>query len=138
MIPRFFDFSRRGDSRGNLVAVETGLDVPFEVKRVYYIWGTGPGVTRGLHAHRRLEQALICLHGSVTIVLDDGSGRTEIRLDDPSKGLYIGVKTWREMKDFSGEAVLLVLASEHYDEADYIRDYARFLELAAGGWKEEA
>jgi dTDP-4-dehydrorhamnose 3,5-epimerase-like enzyme len=131
-----FDFKTRGDARGNLVAIEGGADVPFEIKRVYYIWGTDFSTSRGLHAHRKLEQALVCLHGSVKIVLDDGKERKEVRLENPARGLYVGRRTWREMKEFSEDAVLLVLASEHYEESDYIRDYDKFLDLVSKGWRE--
>ena len=85
---------------------------------------------RGFHSHEALEQALVCVHGSVTILLDDGSEREEIVLDDPTKGLYIGHMVWREMFDFSPDAVLLVMASEHYDTSDYIRDYKVFCRQA--------
>lgn len=131
-----FDFPVLGDGRGNLVAIEASADVPFDVKRIYYIWGVGPSICRGLHAHRELEQALICLHGSISIVLDDGYERREVRLDNPACGLYVGKRTWREMKNFTDDAVLLVLASEHFHESDYIRDYDTFLGLVKNGWRE--
>lgn len=134
---KLFEFVKKGDNRGNLVAIEAGIDVPFKIRRVYYVWGSDSSVTRGLHAHRKLEQALVCVHGAVTIILDDGVERKEVRLDDPSRGLYIGRRTWREMKDFSGDAILMVLASEHYEEEeDYIHDYKKFLECAKKDWKE--
>ena len=117
-----------GDERGKLIPLEaSGVDVPFEVKRVYYIFDTTPGTVRGKHAHRRLNQVLVCVSGACTIVceLPDGT-RSEHRLDWPTKGLLIEGVVWREMKDFSKDAVLMVLASEHYDPADYIRDYAEF------------
>ena len=104
-------------------------DLPFEIKRVYYIYDTLPGVRRGYHAHRCLQQILVCVHGSCKIHLDDGCETAEVLLDKPYEGLYISNDTWREMYDFSEGAVLLVLASEHYDEADYIRDYQQFLKL---------
>lgn len=119
----------KGDSRGSLIALEGGLSVPFVINRVYYIYDTKPGVIRGNHAHLSLEQLLICVHGSCIVVLDDGRERVEVPLSDPSDGLYIGPMMWREMKDFSPDAVLLVLASEHYNESDYIRDYTAFLKL---------
>ena len=117
-----------GDERGKLIPLEaSGVEVPFEVKRVYYIFDTTPGTVRGRHAHRRLKQVLVCVSGACTIVceLPDGT-RSEHRLDWPTKGLVIEGVVWREMKDFSKDAVLMVLASEHYDPADYIRDYAEF------------
>ena len=118
----------RGDSRGQLIPLEAdGAEVPFDVKRVYYIFDTTPGTVRGKHAHRRLNQVLVCVSGACTIVceLPDGT-RSEHRLDWPTKGLVIEGVVWREMKDFSKDAVLMVLASEHYDPTDYIRDYDQF------------
>jgi dTDP-4-dehydrorhamnose 3,5-epimerase-like enzyme len=124
---RMFSFSEKGDDRGSLVAIEDNTTVPFAFHRVYYIYNTRFDVVRGLHAHKTLEQMLICVCGSCVIVLDDGSERKEVLLDEPTHGLYIGPMMWREMKDFSPGAVLLVLASEHYNELDYIRDYSSFL-----------
>ena len=123
-----YNFPPHGDDRGQLVAVETLKDIPFEVKRVYYIYDTQPGVRRGFHAHRELEQVLICVHGSCKIHLDNGTDTAEVLLDKPSEGLYISNDMWREMYDFSDGAVLLVLASRHYDESDYIRNYDVFLQ----------
>lgn len=118
-----------GDERGSLIALE-GLSkqVPFEIKRVYYIFGTKPNVIRGKHAHYKLKQLLICVSGSVDILLDDGKNKDTIRLDSPDKGLYIDGFIWREMHNFSKDAVLVVLASDYYNEEDYIRDYSKFLE----------
>ena len=120
-------FQPHGDERGQLVALEGGKDIPFEIKRVYYMYDTGEGVRRGYHAHRSLEQILVCIHGSCWVMLDDGRERKEVPLERPYEGLYIGPGMWREMHDFSPDAVLMVLASELYDEADYIRDYDEFL-----------
>lgn len=111
------------------MAIETMGDIPFEVKRVYYIYDTLPDVRRGFHAHKNLQQILICVHGSCQIHLDNGYETAEVLLDKPSEGLYISNDMWREMYDFSDGAVLLVLASEHYDEADYIRNYEDFIKL---------
>lgn len=122
-------FPPHGDDRGQLVAIEAMKDLPFEVKRVYYIYDTLPGVRRGFHAHRNLQQILVCVHGSCKIHLDNGSEQEEVLLDKPFEGLYIANDMWREMYDFSEGAVLLVLASEHYDEADYIRNYEDFRKL---------
>ena len=121
-------FSQHGDERGQLIALEAlSEQVPFEVKRVYYIFDTTPGTVRGNHAHKSLKQVLICVSGACTIVseMPDGT-KTENRLDWPNRGLLIEGLVWRQMKDFSKDAVLIVLASEHYDEADYIRDYGQF------------
>jgi dTDP-4-dehydrorhamnose 3,5-epimerase-like enzyme len=122
-----FSFCVKGDVRGSLIAIEECSTIPFSIKRIYYIYDTKPGVVRGHHAHLFLEQTLICICGSCTIVLDDGMERTEVPLSSPAAGLYVGPLIWHEMKDFSVGAILLVLASDHYLEADYIRDYSTFL-----------
>ena len=127
---RLVQLTARGDERGSLVAIEQCADVPFAIARVYYLFGTRDGVTRGLHAHRELTQFAVPVRGSCTMLLDDGTRRVPVRLDDPSMGLLIGPMVWHEMSDFSDDCVLMVLADAPYDEADYIRDYDRFLELA--------
>ncbi len=124
-----YTFAPHGDDRGQLVAVEAMKDLPFEVKRVYYIYDTLPGVRRGFHAHKNLQQILLCVNGSCKIHLDDGTDTAEVTLDKPNEGLYIANNMWREMYDFSPGAVLLVLASQYYDEADYIRNYEDFLKM---------
>ena len=121
----------RGDERGSLIALEDE-DIGFPVRRVYYIFGTAPGVSRGGHAHRALEQLAICVAGSCLFHLDDGLERQDIRLDRPDVGLRMGSMIWREMHDFSPDCVLLVLASQPYDESDYIRDHREFLSLVRG------
>lgn len=128
-----YTFPPHGDDRGQLVAIEAMKDLPFQVKRVYYIYDTLPGVRRGFHAHKCLEQILICVHGSCKIHLDDGFDTAEVLLDKPNEGLYISNNMWREMYDFSDGAVLLVLASEYYDEADYIRNYEDFIKMVKEG-----
>ncbi len=120
------DFPPLGDERGSLVALEAHKTVPFDVKRVYYIFGTKSGVSRGFHAHRSLQQVSVCVTGKCKMVLDDGQRREEVWLDSPTKGLLIGDLVWREMHDFSPDCVLLVLASDFYNEADYIRSYDEF------------
>lgn len=122
-------FQPHGDDRGQLVALEQFKDIPFEIKRVYYVYDTLAGVIRGHHAHKSLQQILICIHGSCKIRLDNGYEKKIIPLEKPYEGLYVSNLMWREMYDFSEDAVLLVLASELYDEADYIRDYDEFLEF---------
>ena len=124
-----YTFPPHGDDRGQLVAIEAMKDLPFEIKRVYYIYDTLPGVRRGFHAHLQLQQILLCVNGSCKIHLDNGYETAEVLLDKPNEGLYISNDMWREMYDFSEGAVLLVLASEHYTEADYIRNYDAFLEM---------
>lgn len=121
-------FATHGDNRGQLIALESmSAEIPFEVKRVYYIFDTTLGTERGKHAHKELKQVLICVNGACTIECEmpDGS-RSLHRLDWPNKGLLIEGLVWREMKEFSKDATLVVLASEHYDEKDYIRNYQTF------------
>ena len=120
-------FQPHGDERGQLVALEELKDIPFKIKRVYYMYDTSKSVVRGKHAHKSLEQILICIHGSCKIKLDNGKEKKIIPLEKPYEGLYVSNVMWREMFDFSEDAVLMVLASELYDEADYIRDYDEFL-----------
>ena len=122
-----FTFPPHGDERGQLVAIEAQQDLPFAIRRVYYIYDTLPGVRRGFHAHLQLQQILLCVSGSCKIHLDDGFDTAEVVLDKPNEGLHISNNMWREMYDFSEGAVLLVLASEYYDEADYIRNYDEFI-----------
>ena len=122
-----YNFGIKGDERGSLIAIEQGHNAPFEIKRVYYIFDTKDGVERGFHAHINLKQICIVVKGSCTFVLDDGEKREEIKLTNPNQGLFIEGLIWREMKNFSPDCVLLVIASEHYDESDYIRDYDKFL-----------
>lgn len=128
-----FDFKIHGDSRGKLVAIETLRDIPFEVKRCYYMWETTEGVTRGKHAHKKLEQVLICVHGKCKILMDDGHEKAVVELNDPSVGLHIKGLIWREMFDFSNDAVLMVLASDYYNEEDYIRNYEDFMKCVESG-----
>lgn len=127
MEARLLNFKVHGDERGNLIALEQAKEIPFNIQRIYYIYGTQPGIVRGKHAHKALEQVLVCVHGKCKILLDDGHEKKEVLLDSPDRGLYIPNNVWREMYDFSDEAVLLVIASKKYDEADYIRDYKEFL-----------
>ena len=124
-------FQPCGDERGQLVALEEFKDIPFRIKRVYYMYDTAEGVTRGFHAHRSLEQILVCIHGKCKVRLDNGREKKVVPLERPYEGLYVSNNMWREMFDFSPDAVLLVLASEPYDEADYIRDYDEFLKTIA-------
>jgi len=121
------NFQPLGDERGSLVALEGNKSVPFDIKRVYYIFGTKEGVSRGFHAHLNLKQVAVCVTGSCRFVLDNGKQREEVVLDKSTIGLLINDLTWREMYDFSPDCVLMVLASEYYDELDYIRDYDEFL-----------
>ncbi|PIX78859.1 MAG: dTDP-6-deoxy-3,4-keto-hexulose isomerase [Piscirickettsiaceae bacterium CG_4_10_14_3_um_filter_44_349] len=126
------DFKPLGDDRGSLVALESNKSVPFDIKRVYYIFGTKEGVSRGFHAHKKLKQVAVCVTGSCRFVLDNGKEKEEIVLDNSTVGLVIDDLIWREMYDFTPDCVLMVLASEYYDENDYIRDYQEFLKVVNG------
>ncbi len=117
------------DKRGTLSVGELGKEMPFPVKRIYYIYGVpSKDIRRGYHSHKALRQLCLCTSGSCTMMLDDGKERCDFVLDSPDKALYIGPGIWREMYDFSEDAVLMVLASEEYSEDDYIRDYDEFIE----------
>ena len=131
-------FPVKGDERGRLVIQESLSDlVPFEIKRTFFIFDTTPGTVRGCHAHYRNRQLLICVSGACTISCEmpDGSMRS-FRLDWPDKGLLVEGLVWHEMKEFSKDAVLLVLASEHYSESDYIRSHEDFMRIVAAGGTE--
>lgn len=123
---KMIDFKVHNDKYGKLVPIEGGDSIPFNIERVYYIYEVNEEKRRGFHSHKDLEQVLICTHGSVKILLKTPTEEKIVTLDDPSKGLYVGIDIWREMYDFDDEAVLLVLASHHYDEKDYIREYKDF------------
>ena len=124
---QMLNLTKHGDERGLLVAAESGKDIPFDIKRVYYITGVSDNKRRGFHAHKALRQVLFCISGSCKVMLDDGSEKTDVLLDSPNEGLIIEPKVWHEMFDFSEGAVILVLASGHYDESDYIRNYDNFI-----------
>lgn len=117
-----------GDDRGSLIALEENYNIPFDVKRVYYIFETKKNVRRGYHAHKNLKQFAICVSGSCTFLLDNGSKEININLNSPTQGLLIEGLIWREMYNFSEDCVLMVLADNYYDENDYIRDYEIFKE----------
>lgn len=127
---KFIDLPDLSDERGGLVALESLQSIPFELKRVYYIFNNTQNSPRGFHAHKNLKQVAICLHGSCRFILDNGYSKEEVVLSSPAQGLLIESLMWREMHDFSKDCVLLVLASEYYDEADYIRSYDDFLREA--------
>jgi dTDP-4-dehydrorhamnose 3,5-epimerase-like enzyme len=121
---------QHGDARGQLSVAELGGALPFPVRRVYWIHGTQPGVSRGFHAHKQLRQLCVCVAGSVRIVLFDGRREESVVLDSYAKGLLIGPGLWREMHDFSPDCVLMVFADAEYDEADYIRNREQFIRHA--------
>jgi dTDP-4-dehydrorhamnose 3,5-epimerase-like enzyme len=114
---------------GTLVIGEAGENVPFDIKRIYYITNlSNPKAIRGKHAHKKLEQYIFCLSGSFRLHLDDGETKQNITLDSPNCGIRLGPKLWHTMTKFSRDCVILVLASDYYDERDYIRNYEEFLE----------
>jgi WxcM-like, C-terminal len=125
---KFIDLPKIADPRGNLTFVEGGNHVPFDIKRVYYLYDVPGGAERGGHAHKDLHQLIIAMSGSFDIVLDDGGRKKRIHLCRSYYGLYVCPMIWREMDNFSSGAVCLVLASNTYDEADYFRDYSDFMQ----------
>lgn len=120
-------FQPHGDERGQLIALEEGIDIPFAIKRVYFMYDTLEGVVRGNHAHKSLEQILVCIHGSCKVKLDNGKETKVVPLEKPYEGLYVSNDMWREMYDFTEGTVLMVFASDFYKEEDYIRNYDEFL-----------
>lgn len=126
---RLIDLPRRQDGRGSLTFVEPPL-LPFEIRRVYYLYDMPEATTRGAHGHRKLEQLMIALAGSLNVELDDGFSKRVFRLSRPDQGLYVGPMIWRGLTNFAPGTVCVVLASERYDEADYLRDYGGFLAAA--------
>lgn len=124
--PQIFNLKVHSDGRGSLSAVESNIDAPFEIKRVYYMYGIPGGQVRGAHAHKELEQLVIAVAGSFEIVLDDGQSVVTTVLDDPAKALYVPKMNWRTLQNFSKDAVCLVLASALYDESDYYRNYEEY------------
>ena len=127
------DIPQRGDARGALSVAELGGALPFPIRRVYWIHGTKPGVSRGFHAHKQLRQLCVCVAGSVRLSLFDGRREEGVVLDSNSQGLLIGPGLWREMHDFSPDCVLMVFADAEYDEADYIRSKDAFIESTHAG-----
>lgn len=124
-------FQPHGDERGQLISLEEGIDIPFAIKRVYFMYDTQEGVVRGNHAHKSLEQILVCIHGSCKVRLDNGKETKIVPLEKPYEGLYVPNDMWREMYDFTEGTVLMVFASDFYHEKDYIRDYDEFLKYIA-------
>lgn len=124
-------FQPHGDERGQLISLEEGIDIPFAIKRVYFMYDTLEGVVRGKHAHKNLEQILVCIHGSCKVKLDNGKETKVVPLEKPYEGLYVPNDMWREMYDFTEGTVLMVFASDFYHEKDYIRDYDEFLKYIA-------
>jgi len=125
-IVKLYDFSTLNDERGSLVVLDKPSGIPFEIKRVYYLFGTTGGISRGFHAHKKLHQIAICISGHCRMVVDDGINKEDFLMESPSIGIDLPPMLWHEMHDFSADCVLLVVASNEYDEADYIRDYDSF------------
>lgn len=116
-----------GDHRGSLVVAEANKNLPFDIKRLYYIFDSKPDIPRGFHAHRQLTQVAFCIRGKFKMLMDNGNDKQEVVLDEPNKGLVIPPMVWHEMHDFSEDCIILVLADDHYNEADYIRSYDNFI-----------
>lgn len=125
---RMIDLPRFTDPRGSLSFVEAGRHIPFDIKRIYYLYDVPAGAARGAHGHKHLEQLIIAIAGSFDIVLDNGKGRQRYSLHEPHRGLYVPRMMWRDLENFSPGAVCMVLASDFYDESDYFRDYGSFLD----------
>lgn len=121
------EFTIHGDDTGSLIAIEALKDIPFKIRRVYYVYNTVAGAIRGRHAHKKLEQVIFCPKGSCDFILDDGLKRVTIKMDAPNKGLYIKGNIWREFTNFSPDCVVMVLASLPYDAKDYVKNYDVFL-----------
>ncbi len=133
---KIINFPKISDSRGNLSFIEENRQIPFEIKRVYYLYDVPSGASRGGHAHKSLEQIVIALSGSFDVVLDDGFTKKSVFLNRPHYGLYIAPGVWREIENFSSNSVALSIVSALYDETDYVREYTVFREMVKnGGWK---
>lgn len=129
MNTKMIHFQRHGDERGQLVVLENIKDIPFVPKRIYYVFGVDSDKNRGKHAHKRVKQLFIAINGSVNVLLDDGIEKKKVCLNSPFEGLYFGEYVWSELCDFSNNAIFLVIASDLYDENEYIRNYQSFIEM---------
>lgn len=121
------------NNKGNITVLENGLNIPFDIRRIYYLYDVPMNAERGGHSHYELQQYIVAASGSFTFVLDDGTNKKEVFLNHPNKALHIRSGIWREMKDFSSGSICLVLASIEYNENDYIRDYEQFLNYRKNG-----
>lgn len=121
------DFKSLGDDRGQLFSLESNQNIPFDIKRVYYMFGMQDDLPRGFHAHKELQQVAICIKGRCKMIMDDGTTKEEVVIEKPNTGIIIDKLIWHEMHDFSVDCILMVIASDYYDESDYIRDYDEFL-----------
>ena len=129
---KILNFADLGDERGFLVVVEGGIQIPFDIKRIFYIYGSDATVVRGQHANLRSEFVLINVAGSSKVKVDDGNETRIINLDQPRMGIYLSKMLWKEMYDFSPDSVLLVLSNEHYDRAEYVRNYDDYIKMIKG------
>lgn len=130
---RLIELQVHGDDRGSLIALEKEHNIPFDVKRVFYIYDTKRGTPRGQHANKESEQMLICVSGSCKVKVDDGKTQEIYELNTPEQALYTNTMVWREMYDFSQGCVLMVIASQYYNSEEYIRDYDKFIKMVNGG-----
>lgn len=126
---RVIDFEIHPDERGKLTSLSSSKEIPFEIKRLYYTWDMPKEAIRGGHAHRNLDEVVICLHGFCDFVLDDGKETLTIHLDQPNKGIYIPAHLWRDFRNFSSDCVVILIASDYFHPEDHIKDYNEFLEL---------
>ena len=124
---KVLNFNVHSDKRGNLISLADNKEIPFKIKRIYYTLNMPNKAIRGGHAHKRLDEVMVCLHGSCDFVLDDGKEKITITLDRPNKGLYIKANVWRDFRNFSPDCVVILIASDYYDTEDYIRDYDEYL-----------
>lgn len=124
---KIVDLSKVHNDNGNITVLENDKNIPFNIKRIYYLYDVPMGADRGGHGHYKLQQYIVAASGSFTFVLDDGINKESFFLNDPSKALHIQPGIWREIKDFSSGSICLVLASHEYNESDYIRDYKEYL-----------
>jgi len=130
---KIVDLSKVHNDAGNITVLENNKNIPFEIKRIYYLYDVPVGADRGGHGHYELQQYIVAASGSFTFVLDDGVNKKDFFLNDPSKALHIQPGIWREIKDFSSGSICLVLASKEYSESDYIRDYDQYLKYVHDG-----
>jgi dTDP-4-dehydrorhamnose 3,5-epimerase-like enzyme len=130
---KIIELSKIADPRGNLTSIEAQREVPFEIKRVYYLYDVPGGATRAGHGHKTLQQLIIAMSGSFDVVLDDGSNKERYHLNRSYFGLYVAPMMWREIDNFSSGSVCMVLASDHYDEQDYYRYYEDFSQATKAG-----
>ena len=125
--PQIIDLPIITDERGKLTFIETPSHIPFDIKRIYYLYDVPSDCERGAHAHKTLYQLVIAISGAFDVTLNDGNEESSFHLNSPSRGLYVGPMMWRELRNFTHDSVCMVLASEKYDEGDYYRDYTEFL-----------